>query len=244
MSKARDSLSSFQAQLHSTASKLRKLKGNDFQSLMKLKEKIVVGGNDFNIWVKLFQEKNGYALPDSLIYEFIKILYTSEITSLKPPRETNRYKFVLYAWIQNYWSIYGPIFTKAMFLKPHASTPSFSVPTVLNYDGIYSEVHQKLLDHKINIHDAAEQIAVAESNRLNTVKAVCFYEGDPKSILLCTYVVKKKHKILNISIKQKSQKEEPVPEKPQNIIWGDQFDIDDNAFRFWKNSSPDSIDFL
>ena len=232
----------FRIQLDQTAAKLKKIKGNDFKSLVNLRDKIKMGGNDFANWVSSHKAQTGAQLPDSLIYEFIKALYMCGLTSQKPPRETNRYKFVLYAWIQNDWYEYGPIFANTKFIEPKLQ--STQVPTVQSFEEIYSDVHQKLLANKIDLDTAADTLAFTEMKRLNTVKNVCYYEGTAKSLLLSTQVVNKKHKLINFDFASKETMEESKEDKkdekkekiPRNSLWFEPIpDPSDGLFTFWKN---------
>ena len=217
-----DGLNSFRVSLMKTADKLKMHKGNDYKSLLHLQEKITKGGNEFSEWLTQRKKESKCSMPDSLLYEYAKCLYTNGITTNKLPRETNRYKFVLYAWLQNEWQQYGPIFKNTVFIKPRGQT---KIPLLSdNIDDIYLDISLKINSGKLNFNEAADIIAFAEMRLGNAIKAVVFYNDVNKIFIVSTQILKKKHKIVRTkycAIENKTETSKKPTEKSGIDEWLD-----------------------
>ena len=219
-------LADFYKKLNETAEKLKKHKGNDMNSLLQLKNRITRGGNDFNNWHDDFRSKFCYSLPDSLIYEYIMCLYSNHLVTNKPPRETNRYKYVLYAWIQNDWAEYGPLFNRTMFVIPQLTSANLTFHKSI--DQVYQEVTEKLFKNTIDPNDAADQLAYIETIR---------------AIVITTQILKKKHKVINCQVYKKPDfMTSAFDQKDQN--WGELTFLDPaDFFSTWPAEVVECIPF-
>ena len=189
-----DGLQYFRHNLLKTAEKLKLHKGNDYRSLLHLQEKITRGGNDFARWIIQRKRQSKFTIPDSLLYEYAKCLFLNGFTTNKLPRETNRYKFVLYAWLQNEWNEYGPIFEKTRFERPKEQT---NIPKLSdNIHEIYDDVAMNVFNSKLSYIEATDIIAFAEQERGSIIKTVIFYKDSNRIFIVSTKVIKKKHKMV------------------------------------------------
>ena len=195
-------LKSFYAFIDKTVEKLKSHKGNDCNSMRRLKEKITNGGNDFQQWMKQYESNFTYNLSSSLICTFIKTLHRIGFIHIKPPRETDRYKPVLHAWIQNYWKLYSSIFENVHFIHPHAQVP---IPSSLQTrDEVYQYVTEKLLRNEISYENAANLIWSVEKMRSKNVHCVAIINFESKLFLMVTEVNKKKHVVIESKYIQKN----------------------------------------
>ena len=182
------------------ASKLSKIKGNDATSMLHLKKIIKNGGYEVYNWLKDFKSASHAALPDSLLSEYIKVLSQENIIPKKIPREIDRYKFILYAWIQNSWKEYGPVLTNTQFLKP-TSYEDYDNEFICEKDTkkLIHKLSHRIYNGNLSLQDACNIIASIEQKKGTTITYVCFYSFPQNTrnclLLTCLKKIKKKHKV-------------------------------------------------
>ena len=218
-----DGLQCFRQSLLKTADKLKMHKGNDYKSLLHLQEKITKGGNNFSEWLAKQKKESKCSMPDSLLYEYAKCLYMHGMITNKLPRETNRYKFVLYAWIQNEWEQYGPILENTVFIRPRVQA-NIQISNE-KIDGLYHEIAMNVYNSKLSYNEAADIIGASEMQRGNTIRTVIFYTDIDKIFIVSTQIIKKKHKIVRSSYYACEKKREIVKKPVNKSILEDWLDL-------------------
>ena len=163
-------------------------KSRDLNSFRKLKNSISSTGYKVRDWVLEFNNRNKFYLTDSFLAEYATQLYNAKFVPHKPPREIYKYKFILYAWIQNEWEYYSQYFNMATVVKP---SNNLELGFTQNYDiqDITGSIKEGLMD----IGTAASIINHIEYNK---IKYILFFLSTDTNFIFATYLLNKKHKTL------------------------------------------------